>query len=911
VGKVEIDGRRVYWSETGGELGDAILAWEAGVGSVVVDEATPVPDTPCTFRGGPGGFAEGWRRIGRSIVFRGASDAPGCEHVEGTYRWKDGVIEVLADRQTAFQAGGMLRSCRFEDLERDRVLLLCAAPGEGNWLYSVEGDGTYRTIARPGSTISLGGTVLSAVLRNGVVAFLARDAGRRPGDADQFELYVRGGTRLAASISTETAGGAARELHYRYDGRHTALRIAPSGAVPTLSFRTDTPDTFGHVEIDLGSLGRSVREVTLGAFVDSWLPLTVTFDDGSQALHAARPDGALARILGPGDVVDGRTVLAVRLGRSTGRFVAVGIDFADGCVSCGEAWDAVYAAELEPAPVVVPLMEGARFTKLIDGDTLLPGGSSAGGLGGISLDESGTFAFARDGRVFAGIRGEIHLVAEIDEDRAGRVNRVMIDGEHVFWSKEVSDERGGGALYHWKDGISTVVADEDTPIPGTRCKFWGGADGVADSWRLVGEGVAITARSESPYPECDDEVLEGWFVWREGTLEAIPPMPPPIVIEDGGLQLECHLWSAEGERQLRWCRAPGTHQAPAFHLFEADGRHSRIVGYQDPVPGGSARIARIEGLTLRHGKVAFVAYSYDDRLWPYATRPSVYAWDGGSLHTIATPELLGLDPIFASEVEWGLLFDGRHVAVYLRQSSFDVGPLLHLARPDGSNARTIDLGVIDGHDGELYVENLYQFVGDWLPFRTSRYGEATFTVYAARADGSLFRILGPGDVVDGRLVHSANVGFTSRASTSTLALYVSFSPRPCAWCGHPTDAIYAVQLPPTDVAIDVRPGSRRNRIHPGRRELVPVALLGSADLDVADVDATSLAFGPDGTEPWRGRVARRDVNGDGLDDLVARFRQRETGIARGDGEACLAGETTDGVAFEGCDAVRTPRPRVR
>ena len=90
-----------------------------------------------------------------------------------------------------------------------------------------------------------------------------------------------------------------------------------------------------------------------------------------------------------------------------------------------------------------------------------------------------------------------------------------------------------------------------------------------------------------------------------------------------------------------------------------------------------------------------------------------------------------------------------------------------------------------------------------------------------------------------------------------------------------------------------------------------MALLGSADLDVADVDVASLAFGPDGAAPWRGRVARRDVDGDGFDDLVARFRQRETGIARGDGEACLAGETADGVAFEGCDAVRTPRARTR
>jgi hypothetical protein len=48
-----------------------------------------------------------------------------------------------------------------------------------------------------------------------------------------------------------------------------------------------------------------------------------------------------------------------------------------------------------------------------------------------------------------------------------------------------------------------------------------------------------------------------------------------------------------------------------------------------------------------------------------------------------------------------------------------------------------------------------------------------------------------------------------------------------------------------------------------------------------------------------------DVDDDGFDDLVAHFRSRETGLIRGDVEACLVGMTFDGVELFGCDAILT------
>jgi len=106
-----------------------------------------------------------------------------------------------------------------------------------------------------------------------------------------------------------------------------------------------------------------------------------------------------------------------------------------------------------------------------------------------------------------------------------------------------------------------------------------------------------------------------------------------------------------------------------------------------------------------------------------------------------------------------------------------------------------------------------------------------------------------------------------------------------------------------EVAIDVRPGSPRNRVNPFARGVVAVALLGADDLDVAQVDVTSLGFGPDGAPALHSH--QDDVDGDGRQDLVSHHRIPQTGIAPGDAEACLSGQTLDGTPLAGCDAVST------
>jgi hypothetical protein len=121
------------------------------------------------------------------------------------------------------------------------------------------------------------------------------------------------------------------------------------------------------------------------------------------------------------------------------------------------------------------------------------------------------------------------------------------------------------------------------------------------------------------------------------------------------------------------------------------------------------------------------------------------------------------------------------------------------------------------------------------------------------------------------------------------------------------------------VQIEIAPGGFPNSINPRSRGVVPVAIFGSDSLDVADVDVTTLSFGPAGAAPAHDLADSftcnrhmQDVNLDGIMDLVTHYGTRETGIACGDESATLTGRLQDGTPFEGTDSMRTvgcPRSR--
>lgn len=108
------------------------------------------------------------------------------------------------------------------------------------------------------------------------------------------------------------------------------------------------------------------------------------------------------------------------------------------------------------------------------------------------------------------------------------------------------------------------------------------------------------------------------------------------------------------------------------------------------------------------------------------------------------------------------------------------------------------------------------------------------------------------------------------------------------------------------VDVDVKPGSDVNPINPMSKGVIPVAVLGSDSFDVANVDSTTLVFGPDRAVPSHPVGGHfQDVNDDGFTDLLSHYRTQETGIAFGVTEACVTGDTYDGTPFEGCDSINT------
>ena len=101
----------------------------------------------------------------------------------------------------------------------------------------------------------------------------------------------------------------------------------------------------------------------------------------------------------------------------------------------------------------------------------------------------------------------------------------------------------------------------------------------------------------------------------------------------------------------------------------------------------------------------------------------------------------------------------------------------------------------------------------------------------------------------------------------------------------------AIRLNPVAIDIDVDPDRNQRHNKVSMKGSVEVALLSDArmPLDALQVDMQTVRLGPDGARATRHKV--KDVNHDGLVDLILRFEVPDSGIQCGDTVAQLTGRT--------------------
>jgi len=108
---------------------------------------------------------------------------------------------------------------------------------------------------------------------------------------------------------------------------------------------------------------------------------------------------------------------------------------------------------------------------------------------------------------------------------------------------------------------------------------------------------------------------------------------------------------------------------------------------------------------------------------------------------------------------------------------------------------------------------------------------------------------------------------------------------------------------PSIIDIDIKPGSNINPVNIFSKGKLTVAILTTDDFDASMVDVNTVQFGPGLAAPSKYRLD--DVDGDGDWDMKLKFKTQESGIACGDTEVTLTGETFDGRSFVGMDSIRT------
>lgn len=145
-----------------------------------------------------------------------------------------------------------------------------------------------------------------------------------------------------------------------------------------------------------------------------------------------------------------------------------------------------------------------------------------------------------------------------------------------------------------------------------------------------------------------------------------------------------------------------------------------------------------------------------------------------------------------------------------------------------------------------------------------------------------------------------------RGNLTGKVLFTASGALPTAFTGS-SDRTYSVNAEGmVIVTIDIKPGSDPNCVNINDHGVIPVAILGSADLDVAQINPETVMLQGLAVK-MAGKSNKllahiENVNFDGFDDLVVQIQDSD-GFVNGNGTATLTGNLTDGTPFEGTDFI--------
>jgi hypothetical protein len=122
-----------------------------------------------------------------------------------------------------------------------------------------------------------------------------------------------------------------------------------------------------------------------------------------------------------------------------------------------------------------------------------------------------------------------------------------------------------------------------------------------------------------------------------------------------------------------------------------------------------------------------------------------------------------------------------------------------------------------------------------------------------------------------------------------------------------TQQIY-VATPFTWATIDIKPGDYPNSINLGSNGNVPVAIFSTEDFDATQIDPASVTLSG-ASVSLKGKsdlymTSVKELNGDGLPDLLVHVDTTAMQLSEGDIEAVLEGKTNNGLCIRGTDTVR-------